>query len=164
MVVTTDAIWAAEGDRIQRIDPATDQIVDTITLPGLEISALAGDDDALWAAATETGSTTGCRTSRCWSDRPGDQHRGRRIPMDGDVNGYGDQIRLGAGSVWVLGERLISDNAEQGGTLARVDPATDTVVETYDVAGFAMAVTDTAVWVRSAADGVFDRVRRCGTW
>ena len=79
-----------------------------------------------------------------------------RIPMDGYVNGYGDQIRLGAGSVWVLGERLISDSAEQGGTLARVDPATDTVVETYDVAGFDMAVTDTAVWVRSAADGVFD--------
>ena len=79
-----------------------------------------------------------------------------RIPMDGYVNGYSDQIRLGAGSVWVLGERLISDSAEQGGTLARVDPATDTVVETYNVAGFDMTVTDSAVWVRSAADGVFD--------
>ncbi len=157
LVVTTDAVWTADGDRIQRIDPTTDQIVDTITLPGLEISALAGDDHALWAAATDNRFDAGVpNVAVLVRIDPATDAEVARIPMDGYVNGYGDQIRLGAGSVWVLGERLISDSAEQGGTLARVDPATDTVVETYDVAGFDMAVTDTAVWVRSAADGVFD--------
>ena len=157
LVVTTDAVWIAEGDTIQRIDPATDQVVDTIELTGLGISALAGDDDALWAAATDNRFDAGVpNVAVLVRIDPATDAEVARIPMDGYVNGYGDQIRLSADSVWVLGERLISDSAERGGTLARVDPATDTVVETYDVAGFDMAVTDTAVWVRSAADGVFD--------
>ncbi len=145
------------GRHVQRIDPATDKVVDTIELAGLEISALAGDDDALWAAATDNRFDAGVpNVAVLVRIDPATDAEVARIPMDGYVNGYGDQIRLGADSVWVLGERLISDSAERGGTLARVDPAADTVVETYDVAGFDMTVTDTAVWVRSAADGVFD--------
>jgi hypothetical protein len=157
LVVTTDAVWTAHGDKIQRIDPATDQIVDTITLPGLEISAVAGDDGALWVAATDNRFDAGVlNVAVLVRIDPSTDAEVARIPMDGYVNGYSDQIRLGAGSVWVLGERLIRDNAEQGGVLARVDPTTDTVVETFDLSGFDMAVTDSAVWVRSVADGVFD--------
>ena len=117
LVVTTDAVWTAEGDKVQRIDPATDQIVDTITLSGLEISALAGDDDALWVAATDNRFDAGVpNVAVLVRIDPSTNTEIARIPMDGYVNGYGDQIRLGAGSVWVLGERLIRDNAEQGGS------------------------------------------------
>jgi hypothetical protein len=79
------------------------------------------------------------------------------IPLGPQITGYEDQVRIGDGSVWVIGATWIPrDDAEYGSDLIRIDPSTNRIASRIPVGGFSMVVASDAVWVQFPADGVFD--------
>jgi len=152
IAATTDAVWVASTGVLERIDPATNTIIATVEIPDRSISAIAADDATLWAVTID-------RSAQGFLVRvdPATNEVVAEIPLGPQIIGYEDEVRLGAGSVWVLGVRWFErEDAEYGSDLIRVDPATNAIVARVPVGGFHMAVGANDIWVRFPADGVFD--------
>jgi hypothetical protein len=115
-------VWVTGAGGIVRVDPATDEVVAEIVVPGTgDYSQIAVGEGSVWVTAPEL--------------RP-DGSRGNLVRIDPDTNDVAATIHLGGpiggvavggGSVWVT---LPEDVAS---TVFRVDPATDQVVDTVRV-------------------------------
>jgi hypothetical protein len=158
LAATDNAVWVASGGEILRIDPATNEIVARVGIGGRSAAAITADATAVWALAIATpsddvGQWTGSlvRIDAASDDIVAD------IPLGSFPVGYDNELSLGAGSVWLLGVRLVDPNGpESGSDLLRVDPAIDAIAARVPVGGFHMAVGAKEVWVRFPADGVLD--------
>lgn len=167
MAATDDAVWAGTGDEIVRIDPASSQIVSRIEIPGGRfVSGVAADGEAVWALAIDTSSLE----ASAWTGSlvridPDSNAIVADIPLGDHPVGYLDVLRVGAGSVWVLGVLLPQpEGPEYGSDLIRVDPATNTIAARIPVPGFHMAVGADEAWVLFPADGVVDSSTETWRW
>jgi YVTN family beta-propeller protein len=139
-----DHVWISNSPRnsVTRINPATNQIVATITVGARPCSGLAAGFGSLWVpncgdkTLSRLDLQTGAVTTT-WPTTIGNSEGG---------------IAIGAGSFWMM-----TDNK---GTLARIDPATNGTIATVAVApgSFAAAFGGDAVWVTSTEQSVLTRV------
>jgi hypothetical protein len=145
--------------RVSRIDPDDNRVAATITIPlppGTRrdtalTSAVAVGDGAVWVAVS-------------WNPRTGEVVRidprtnaiAARIPTGGFVG----ELRMGAGSLWVLSHPEYTDETKvKGASLVRIDPSTNAIVATpireeLPLLGGTeyppvLAAGDDAVWVTS---------------
>ncbi|MEX2274437.1 MAG: hypothetical protein WEA10_02575 [Actinomycetota bacterium] len=160
IAATDHAVWVGGDGAIERIDPATDVVVQRVQLPGRYISALTADDTAVWAIAVDRSSASTLIRIDATTDAVVAE-----IPLEAGIAGYEDQVLLASGSVWVLGVTWIEEeNAEYGSDLIRVDPDSNEIVARIDVDGFHMAAGDGEIWVEFPADGVFDSYDERWRW
>jgi hypothetical protein len=158
IAVTDEAVWVASGEEILRIDPATNEIVARVAIGDRFAAAVAADETAAWVLASSIHSGDPAEwTGSLVRIDPISTTIVADIPLGSLPVGYHNELRLGAGSVWLLGVRLLDPGGpEYGSDLVRVDPATNTIAARIPVAGFHMAVGPEEVWVRFPADGVVD--------
>ncbi len=135
-VFAYNAVWITNsgppGDTsgsVQRIDPATNQVVATIPT-GPVPRFLAGGEGGVWTLNWGDGSVTRI-----------DPHTNQRvvdIPLG--MEGGGGDIATGAGRVWVRGTKVL---------LASIDPATNRVTTIYGppAGSGAVRVADDLVWI-----------------
>ncbi len=139
-----DDVWISNAPKnsVTRIDPRTNQIADTITVGKNPCSGLAIGFGSVWVpncgdkTVTRLDVKTG-KASTTWPLTIGSSEGG---------------IATGAGSYWMM--------TDQKGTLARINPATNTVAATIHVASgsFAVAFGGDAVWVTSTEQNLLTRV------
>jgi hypothetical protein len=166
IAATDDAIWVASHALLERIDPATNAVVAEVHVPGRQVSAVTADARDVWAVTIAEVSDDGARGvgSLIRIDQASNQIVAE-IPLGSQLTGYHDEVRLGAGSVWVLGVRWIErENAEYGSDLIRVDPSTNRIAAHVPIGGFDMVVGADEVWVKFPADGVFDETAERWVW
>jgi hypothetical protein len=158
VAATDGAVWVASGGLLERIDPTRNAVVVEIEIPGSSVSAIVADETAVWVVAIVHG--TDGDTGVLVRVNPTTNQVVAQIPLGDQVTGYGDQVKLGAGSVWVLGVRWIEEeDAEYGSDLIRIDPTTNEIAARIPIGGFSMVIAGDEVWVRYPADGVFDERR-----
>jgi Tol biopolymer transport system component len=151
------AIWVASSGLLRQIDPATNSVAASVQLPGNSIGAIAADDSAIWVEVLQDRAATGQNDLAILVRvDPVTKQIVAQIPLGTLLTGYEDHVVIGAGSVWLLGAKLINNNTEDGGDLVRVDPSTNQVVATIPVDGFGLGVGTDAVWVTAPADGLWD--------
>jgi DNA-binding beta-propeller fold protein YncE len=145
--------------RVSRIDPAGGRVAATIGIPlppgvgrdTAHTSAVAVADGAVWV-----GVSWDAWTGEVLRIDPRTNAIAARIPTGGFVG----ELRLGAGSVWVLSHREYTDETKvKGASLRRIDPSTNAVVATPireeltylggDLIPPVLAAGDDAVWVTS---------------
>jgi hypothetical protein len=149
IVATDGAVWIAEGELLERIDPTTDAVAARVALPG-RASAMAADASAVWVVTVGDGGGTLVRAD------PAADAIVAEIPLGPEIAGD-DEVVVGAEAVWVLGVRWSPEgDVEHGGDLIRVDPETNTVAARIPLGGFHVAAGADEVWVRFPADGAFD--------
>lgn len=166
IAATDDAVWVASRRAIERIDPATNEVVAQVDIGDRSAAAVAADATAVWALGIATpADDIGESTGSLIRIDPASNAIVADISLGSHPVGYLDELRLGAGSVWVLGVRLNgSNNDEFGSDLIRVDPASNEIVAEIPVGGFHMAVGTDEVWVRFPADGVLDSPSESWLW
>jgi len=165
LVATGGAIWLGSPEGIERVDPATNTIVARIEVPEGIVSALAADETSVWATAITDRSDGGFQnTATLVRVDVATNEVVAEIPLGTSATGYGDQVSLGADSVWVLGPRLVGMDTEKGGDLIRVDPTTNEITATIPAGGFSMVVSDDSVWVSGPRDGVNDEYDEPWKW
>jgi hypothetical protein len=145
--------------RVSRIDPESGHVATTIAIPlppetardTAHASAVAVGEGAVWAAVSWN-ATTG----EVVRIDPRTNSIAARIPTGGFVG----EMRLAAGSVWVLSHREYTDETKvEGASLLRIDPAANAIVATpireeLSLLGGTehppvMAAGDDAVWITS---------------
>jgi hypothetical protein len=158
IAATDEAVWVGSGDAVERINPATNEIVARVEIADGHVAAVAADATAVWALAIVAPSDNVAQwTGSLVRIDPATNAIVADIPLGSHPVGYMDELRIGAGSVWVLGVRWIeSNNDEYGSDLIRVDPVTNEIVARIPVGGFHMVVGNDEVLVRFPADGVLD--------
>ena len=107
-------VWAtqASSGRATKVDPATNEVLGTISLD--EACGVAADDTDVWVVSPGLGSVVRY-------DPVSDEER-----ASVDLGAAPFVVAIGPEAVWVLGE-------DAGGTLWRVDPATNALVATIPV-------------------------------
>jgi hypothetical protein len=166
LAATDDAVWAGSGDEVLRIDPASNAVAARIGVGDRFVAAMAADATAAWALTIDTSSFDPTE----WSGSlvridPASNAIVTEIPLGQHPVGYLDELRLGAGSVWVLGV-LLPDPAgpEYGSDLIRVDTATNEIAARIPVPGFDMEMGSDEVWVLFPTDGVVDSPGETWRW
>jgi hypothetical protein len=147
LVVAEGSVWVAgrgddpEGDThgfVTRIDPSTNRVVDTITLQEGPVSDVAVDGTAIWALISgNPGQPTLLRVE------PSSGQVVATIPLEG---GYGRYVFIGDGSVLAA---LVQPPGGpfDGGTLVRIDPATNQVAGTYDLGAYpSVSMGEGMIW------------------
>ena len=116
------AVWVAGNEMVARVDPATDEVVAEIHVPGTEdYGAIAVGEGSVWVAAPNL--------------RP-DGSRGNLVRIDPDTNEIVATIHIGGPIRGVaIGDRSVWVGLPDEGTgkVFRVDPATDEVVDSVRV-------------------------------
>ena len=142
--ITGDAVWVSNGpgNTVHRIDPATNQVVATVTVGKQPCSGLAAGFGSIWSPSCGERALVrvDTETNRVVA----------RIPV-GAADKEGG-VASGGGSVW-----LVSDAS---GILSRIDPRTNRVAaEIHVPAGSAACIfAEGAVWVTTPADNSLTRV------
>jgi hypothetical protein len=147
--------------RVSRIDPDSERLVATIRVPrpagvppdSAQPSAVAMGEGAVWVAVSWT-----ALEGEVIRIDPSTNTIAARIP----TGGYVGDVRVAAGSVWVLSHREYTDETKvRGASLLRIDPARNSVVATpiRDELTFlggaqieippVMAAGEDAVWITS---------------
>lgn len=153
----SDAIWVANADdgTIDRIDPSTNAVVATITLPS---KGKSGGSAGPWAIAAGDG--TVWVTSLVF-DADGTERPGWVDVLDARTNGVLERLTvgdlpwaatIGFGSVWV------ANKADD--TVSRIDAARRVVTATIPVGHQPVGVAAGAgsVWVANGDDGTLSRI------
>jgi DNA-binding SARP family transcriptional activator/DNA-binding beta-propeller fold protein YncE len=126
-----DTVWASDplGQRVVRIDSRDKRVVDRIPVRGLP-SRLAADAGAVWVIDRGYGGDVQWEPTRLtkpalWRIDSGSNRVVARIPLPLTPI----RVALGAGSVWVTAERVLSwEGATVDATVFRIDPATNRIV------------------------------------
>jgi DNA-binding SARP family transcriptional activator len=127
-----DTVWASDPTRnlVARIDGDSARVIRRIRVPGQPIR-LAADAKAVWVTTLGRGdpaaqwSPTRGTTPALWRIDPRTNEIAARIPLPLTPV----RIALGAGSVWVTAERVLSSAGPTvDATVFRIDPATNRIV------------------------------------
>lgn len=135
--VTDSGVWVRGASAVHRIDPATNRVASTVAKDkiGTNITRVFVDETAMWACSSSTL---------------------MRTTLDGDPTGSVDlgfpcgTVTSASGQVWVASDK-------GSGYLAKIDPATLTVLLTTDLPiDFATfpSIDGGTVWTHSQADAV----------
>jgi DNA-binding beta-propeller fold protein YncE len=140
------SVWAVAPDQEEpamlRIDPATNEIVASIPLPGQRCQGLTVSDDAVWACAT---------TGAVRIDPETNAITGEVAFETGQVWG---RLAFGSGSVWAIG---VDDSVPN--QLVRIDPAAMTASAIpLGHGAVSLAYGFDAVWVTASQDGLVLRI------
>ena len=138
-----DAVWITNGygsvegtSQVVRVNPADDSVRSAFETPGAKAIVVAFG--SIWLA-----DENGDRVLR-YDPATGEQQAVVRFP-EGSLPSY---LAVGTGAadgIWVVNDLA--------GTVSRIDPATDEVVDTFTVdAPYAVAADDRGVWVSSNAN------------
>ena len=160
------AVWLGSpgSSTIQRVDAATNEVTAQIRLPGDGVSAMAADDQAVWAEVIEDRSDQDQQNlASLVRIDPQTSEVVATIPLEG-LSGYDDEVAIGAGAVWVAGVNLTGPSEERAADLMRIDPTTNTISAVVPVSAFSVRAGADAVWVTSPADGVNDSVHKPESW
>jgi hypothetical protein len=121
-----------EATLLAKIDPATDRIVDTLSLEG---AALAAGDGVIWAAIKDSLVKIDPQTAQIVSD-----------PVAFGGTFFGHVIVAGEGGVWFMG-----DDPSSGAAIGRFDPASEEVDAWVpldpEAVPIAMTVAPGSIWV-----------------
>jgi hypothetical protein len=145
--------------RLSRVDPGSGRVVASIRIPlppgvgrdTAHAAAVAVGEGGVWLAVSWD-----ARTGEVLRIDPSTNAIAARIPTGGFVG----ELRLGAGSVWVLSHREYTDETDvEGASLLRIDPSTNAIVATPireelsflggDLIPPVMAAGDDTVWITS---------------
>jgi len=125
-----DVVWASDParNRVVRIDGVTRHVVGRIRVTGFP-SRLAADARAVWAIDRGYGDVqwepTHLTKPALWRIDPTSNRPVTRIPLPLTPI----RVALGAGSVWVTAERVLSwDGATVDAAVFRIDPSTNRIV------------------------------------
>lgn len=183
LAMSPRSIWITSGNvnHVLRIDPATNQAIDVVTV-NKPCSGLAIGFGSLWVPSCgdkslvrldqETGALQSTVPVGPANDEGGitagagsvwivTSEEGELTRVDAKTNKVAAQIRIPAGSfnpLFAEGSVWVSSNA--GNALIRVDPATNTVVGTTPVGPMPRFLTygDGSIWVLNQGDGTVSRV------
>jgi streptogramin lyase len=146
LVVAEGSVWVAgadsSGDEIQggivRIDPTTNDVVDTITLKEGSVADVAVNPDGIWALISgNPGKPMVLRID------PSSYQVVATIPING---GYGRYIFAVGDSVFAAVAQPPSGPFDSG-TLVRIDPSSNQIVSTFDLGTYpSVAAGDGGIW------------------
>ncbi|MDQ3690580.1 MAG: hypothetical protein M3406_11210 [Chloroflexota bacterium] len=128
---------------VHRIDPATNEVVATIPLPGRLCQGIGPSPEAMWACGPDGLSRIDPATNEIVAT----------VELDAAL--VVSRIAYGAGSVWAFATASVGPDL-----VVRIDPATNAVTATIELertAG-AMAFGFDALWVTSPVDNVLLRI------
>ena len=142
VLTTADAVWVAttKPNAVQRIDPATDKVLSTVSLDGEACSGLAIGFGSLWVPLC------GKKPSLVRIDTDKSKIRGT-LPV-GPEGG----ITVSDDSIWI-----VTDNK---GTLSRINPATSAVQQTIPIppGSYNPLFSDGIIWVTGFDSNVLTAV------
>lgn len=126
-----------------RIDPATNEVVASIPLPGRLCQGIGVSPEAVWA----------CGPNGLLRIDPETNEVVAEIPLSAAL--VVSRIAHGAGSVWAFATSAVAPD-----TVVRVDPATNSVVSTIPLghAALTMAFGFDALWVTAPIDDLLLRI------
>jgi virginiamycin B lyase len=135
-------ITSAQKNTVSRIDPRANRVVEHIVVGKGPCSGLASGFGSIWVpncgdkTITRLDAKTGKATAT-WPQTIAHSEGG---------------VAVGAGSFWMM--------ADNKGTLARIDPANDTVIKSITIAAgsYAVAFGNDAVWITSTDQNLLTRV------
>jgi virginiamycin B lyase len=137
VAITEDAVWVGSTgpNAVHRIDPKTNRLAASVTLPGEPCAGLATGFGSLWVplcTATPSLATVDLTTDRL-----------KAVFGVGPAAAEGG-ITIGAGNVWLI--------VDKSGTLAKVDPATGAIRQTVHVpaGSYNPYFIDGRIWVTRA--------------
>jgi virginiamycin B lyase len=137
VAITADAVWVASTGpfAVHRIDPKSNQLTASITLPGEPCAGLAAGFGSLWVPL--------CTAKPTLAKIDLSGHRLAAIFNVGPAAPEGG-ITVGAGSVWLIIDKL--------GSLARIDPESGTIRQTVKVpaGSYNPYYSEGQVWVTRA--------------
>jgi YVTN family beta-propeller protein len=149
-------VWFADQSFVTRVDPETGKILALVPV-GLAATAVTVGAGAVWALGAPGVVRIDPTTNEIAST----------IPIGHNVNAPGgpgpEELAVGAGSLWVA-NRLLGRNgffpSGKRGSVSRIDPQTNAVVETTRVGHepSGIAVADDAVWVVNRTDFTVSRI------
>jgi hypothetical protein len=128
---------------VQRIDPATNEIIATVELPGRLCQGIGASRDALWA----------CGPDGLVRIDPATNTIVAEVKFDAPLGG--SRLAWGAQSVWSFATTTVGPDA-----VVRIDPRTNEVAATITLGHLAgtMAFGFGALWVTSPGDDVLLRI------
>jgi DNA-binding beta-propeller fold protein YncE len=138
---TEDTVWASEPSRnlLVRIDAKAGRVARQIPIPDRP-TRIAANPRTVWVA------TRGA-SHELWRIDADSGRRVARIPLPITPT----RVALGAGSVWVTGYHWSNGlNASRGGTVLRIDPATNRIsasIPLGDVAADGVTLSHGLIWV-----------------
>jgi virginiamycin B lyase len=137
VAISDDAVWVGSTgpNAVHRIDPKTNRVLATVTMPGEPCAGLATGFGSLWVplcAATPSLAKVDLAANRMTA-----------VFAVGPAAAEGG-ITIGAGSVWLI--------VDKSGTLARIDPATGSIRQTVSVpaGSYNPYFDDGRIWVTRA--------------
>jgi hypothetical protein len=147
-LVAFDSVWVVAADRpepaIVRVDPASNEVVAEIVVPGRGCNGATASPDAIWACSSDGVARIDPATNT--------------VTTVVDVDAFGQaRLAYGAGSVWAFTR---AGDAQTANAVVRIDPTTAAVTATIplDHPLGTMAFGFDALWVTSPDDGLLLRV------
>ena len=128
---------------VHRIDPATNEVIASIPLPGRLCQGIGASPEAVWA----------CGPDGLVRIDPASNSITATVALDAAL--AISRLAYGAGSVWAFATATVGPDL-----VVRVDPATNAVTETLQLPGIAgtMAFGFDALWVTSPAENALFRI------
>jgi virginiamycin B lyase len=128
---------------VQRIDPATNEIIAIVELPGRLCQGIGVSPEAIWA----------CGPDGLVRIDPATNAVVAEVPMDAPLGV--SRLAYGAGSVWAFSTSTVGPD-----TVVRVDPATNAITSTIPLGHLAgtMAFGLDALWVTSPTSDALLRI------
>jgi hypothetical protein len=146
------SLWSASsGGELTQIDPASGEIVATLSLE-VEPTGLAVGEGSVWVSGTSRGSPTVYRIDPSINEIV-DRFQ---LPMKGVVTDQTGEVAVGAGSIWI-GHGAF----KPGAWVERIDPATGRVQHRFPILGGDarhLAFGEGALWVASEASGELRKI------
>jgi hypothetical protein len=149
MTVADGSLWVAGSiDKLvglTRIDPSSNEIVETIHLERGSGADVWIDDSGIWVLAF-VGGGGGTEVIRL---DPVTREVVARIPLPAS---WAHQVLASNGSIWVHGNAQDSQGADViPNTIYRIDPTTNEVVDSFELPStdFPLAADDQAIWQRT---------------
>lgn len=141
MAVDAASVWVTAATFVERIDPATNTVVDRIDVGGTPCGIAVGADGRIWAAVLGTGAVVAID--------PATKKETARI---GGIGPALWDLKGGFGSIWVADRK-----AKQ---LYRIDPATAKITAKIDIGPLpsGIAVMPSGVWVSDDSDWKLRRI------
>lgn len=147
-IIAFDSVWVVAGDpphpAVVRVDPATNEVVADIAVPGVSCTGLVAGFDAIWACSNDGIVRIDPATNA--------------VATVIEVKTAGQaRLAAGGGSVWAFAR--LGDGFDTNAVM-RIDPTTNSVVTTIDLGHpvATMAYGFDALWLTSPVDGVLLRL------
>jgi YVTN family beta-propeller protein len=141
MAVDATSAWVTAASEVDRIDPATNAVVDRVSVGGTPCGIAVGADGRIWVAVLGTGAVVAIDAAK--------------LQVTGRIDGVGPQLwdlKAGFGAIWVADRSAKS--------VLRIDPKTTRVTATIAVGPqpSGLAVMPDGVWVSDDTDGKVRRI------